>query len=461
MLDKELQPAAPTPLVRSLGVAGVLFLTLSVTTPASSVFVFVPDMLATAGTGAVWALAIAAVVCVATAYIYAELSSAWPVAGGEYVMVAHTLGPFAGFVMLGVNVFNNLIFLPVAGLGISDVLSVIVPGLPQLPVALGVVAACTIVGLFDIKINALVTGVFLALEVLTLAVVAVLGLGDAIRSPVDFLAHPVALAGGALHPASAASIGVATSIAIFALNGYGSAVYFGEEMHEAPSRITRAIMLALVATLALEAVPVVAALMGAPSLPALFASDNPFGEFVGTLGGSTAAKWVAVGVALAIINAIIAWVLACARFFYGTARDRAWGRPLDRWMVAIHPRWGSPWLATLILGAIGMALCFVDKALLEVWSGTGLIAIYAGIALAAVAGRRRGTSAHARYRMPLYPLAPAITGIALVYVTWTNWLDTEAGRPALIATAVQIAVAAGYYWLVLRRRGEWVVQIPE
>ena len=35
----------PTPLARSLGVLGVLFLTLSVTTPASSVFVIVPGML--------------------------------------------------------------------------------------------------------------------------------------------------------------------------------------------------------------------------------------------------------------------------------------------------------------------------------------------------------------------------------------------------------------------------------
>ena len=110
--------AAPAGLTRSLGVVGVLLLTLSVATPASSVFVIIPGMLQEAGTGAIWATVAAALVCVATAYIYAELSSTWPVAGGEYVMVAQTLGPLAGFVMLGVNVFNNLIFLPVAGLGI-------------------------------------------------------------------------------------------------------------------------------------------------------------------------------------------------------------------------------------------------------------------------------------------------------------------------------------------------------
>ncbi len=45
MLDEQLVPAALPGLTRSLGVAGVLFLTLSVATPASSVFVIVPGML--------------------------------------------------------------------------------------------------------------------------------------------------------------------------------------------------------------------------------------------------------------------------------------------------------------------------------------------------------------------------------------------------------------------------------
>jgi amino acid transporter len=461
MQDGQGQPAAPTPFVRSLGLVGVLFLTLSVTTPASSVFVFMPDMIAIAGTGAIWAFVIAALVCVATAFIYAELSSAWPVAGGEYVMVAQTIGPFAGFVMLGVNVFNNLIFLPVAGLGISAVLSVVIPALPEIPVALAVVAACTIVGLFDIRLNAAITGGFLLLEVVALMVVVWLGFGDALRSPVEFLTAPVAASGNALAPASLASIGVATSIAIFALNGYGAAVYFAEEMHEAPARIARAIMLALGLTLLLEGLPLVALLISAPDLPAVSASANPFGELVQQLGGPGLAKWVAIGIALAIINAIIAWVLACARFFYGTARDRSWGPPLDSWLVRLHPRFGSPWAATLLLGAAGMGLCFLPKASLEVWSGTGLIAIYAGIAVAVMIGRRSGASAHARYRMPLYPLWPLITIAALVYVTWTNWLDVETGRPALIATAVQIAIAAGYYWLVLRRRGAWTTHVPD
>lgn len=454
------EPIVPAvrPLTRSLGVVGVLFLTLSVTTPASSVFVIVPGMFQEAGTGAGIALAIAALVCVSTAFIYAELSSAWPVAGGEYVMAAHTLGPAAGFAMLGVNAVNNLLFPPVAALGVSAMLETVIPGLPAVPVAVAVMVGATLVALLNIRINAWITGVFLAVEVAAIGAIVALGFGEPARALGPLLAAPVMPgAAGALVPATPAAIGVATTIAIFALNGYGMAVYFGEEMHEAPHRIAGAILIALAATLVLEAAPLLAGLAGAADLSAFLTADDPFGALVAAKGGDGAARWVAIAIVVAIVNAIIACVLATARFFYSTARDRSWGRPVDVWLGAIHPRLDSPAIGTLIVGALGTAACFAPLTLLLVVSGAGLVAIYAGLALAALVGRGTGATAHTPYRMPLFPLAPLVTLAALGYVAWTSWRDLEEGRPVLIATAAQIALALAYYALVLRRRGGWQV----
>ncbi|WP_232473830.1 APC family permease [Sphingomonas sp. MA1305] len=461
MLDDQPLGRPVPPLTRSLGVMGVLFLTLSVATPASSVFVIVPGMLQVAGTGAIWAMVLAGIVCVATAFVYAELSSAWPAAGGEYVAVAQTLGPLAGFVMLGVNVFNNLFFPPVAGLGISAVLSTVWPGLPTVPVAVVVVTGATLIALLQIRVNAWVTGLFLLGEMLALAAIVALGLADRARPVGAMLLHPVMPSAAALVPASPAAIGLATSIAIFALNGYGAAVYFAEEMREPSRLIARAILASLVLTLVFEIAPTVALLVGAPDLHGAVTADDPFGLLARMRGGGWTADAIAIGVVIAIVNAIIACILACARFFYGTARDGSWGRPLDRWMAMIHPRLGSPWVGTLIVGGVGVACCFLPLTLLLVLSGTGLVAIYAGIAVAALVGRLNGATAHAAYRMPLFPLAPVATLIALGYVTWTSWLDPAEGRPGLIMTALQIAASAAYYVLVLRRRGDWRVHVPE
>ena len=458
MLDEQMLPDKPPALARSLGVAGVLFLTLSATTPASSVFVIIPGMLQAAGTGAIWAMILASLICVATAFIYAELSSAWPVAGGEYVAVAQTLGPMAGFVMLGVNVFNNVLFPPVAALGIASVMATVVPGLPAVPVAVAVMIGSTLVAILNIRVNAVITGLFLLVELAAVAVVMVLGFADHARPALQFLTHPMVATGQGFAPASAASVGVATTIAIFALNGYGMAVYFGEEMHEAPKRIARTILAALALALLFEGVPLLALLLARIDLGTLLTVDDPFGLLVRQRGSAGLSALVSVGIVLAIVNAIIACILACARFFYSTGRDRAWIPRIDDWLVAIHPRFDSPWIGTLIVGGMGTLACFLPMSMLLVLNGTGLVAIYGGIALATMAGRRGGASAHAPYRMPLYPLAPAVTLLALAYVVWTSWLDVGEGRPGLIATAAQIAGSVLWYKLVLCRRGQWKVQ---
>jgi amino acid transporter len=451
-----LPPPAPGPLPRSLGAAGILFLTLSAITPASSVFIIVPDMLKVAGTGALLAMLIAGLVCVATAYIYAELSSAWPIAGGEYVMVARTLGPLAGFVILGVNVVNNFIFPAVIGLGLSNVLATLLPGLPAVPVAVAMVVACTLVGILHIRVNAWVTGLFLAIELAALLLLFLLGAAEPVRPLADLLLHPAA-PGGTM-PASA--IGLATTIAIFALNGYGSAVYFSEEMHAPARGIARIVLLSLVLTLAVEILPLAATLAGASDLQAVFAAPDPFGLFVTQRGGPLLAGLVSLAVAIAIVNAAIASILAFARFFYSTGRDGVWGRRVDAWATAVHPRFGSPWLSTLMVGAIGIACCFLPLPLLLVLSGAGIAVTYLAIALAVMVGRSSGATAHGLYRMPLFPLAPLVTIAALAYIFWTSWQDAELGRPGLIATGAQIAASAAYYLLVLRRRGPWIVRDP-
>lgn len=439
---------------RSLGSIGVLLLTLSATTPASSVWVIVPEMLQVAGSGALIAMLLAAIVCVATAFVYAELSSAFPVAGGEYVMVGHTLGPLAGFVMLAINLVNNLLFPAVIGLGLSDVLSGLIPGLPTVPTAIAVVALSTLAGILHIRLNAWITGIFLAVELLALATIVVLGFAEPVRS---LFAAPAMAVGGGLGPATPVSIGLATTAAIFAMNGYGLAVYFGEEMLDASAKIARVVLVAACLTIAVELVPLAAALSGAPDLHRLFTDADPFGWFARTRGGDLMADLLAVAIALAILNAAIAGILAYARFFYSTGRDAIWGKLLDPWITMIHPRLGSPWIATLLIGAVSCVACLLPLRLLLVLSGAGIAVTYLGIALAAIVGRRTGATAQAAYRMPLFPVAPSVTIVALILVFWASWLDLETGRTGLIVTAGQMLIAALYYRFILRRRGEWAI----
>jgi len=442
-------------------VTGVLLLTLSAVTPASSVFVIVPGVIQMAGTGAFIAMAVAACIALAMALVYAELSSAYPVAGGEYSLMGHTLGPFVGFVFMVSNVVGSTMGPAVLSLGAGAYVNAIWPGVPTVPLALGIIGASMLLGVLNIRLNAWVTGAFLAVELLALIILGALGFMHARRPISEFLLHPMVVTHGHFAPASVASIGLATAVAVFAYNGFGAAVCFSEEMHEAPRRVSRAILLALGLTIAFEFIPMAAVLIGAPDLKAMIASERPFSDFVLVAGGRTLDTVVSLGVALAIVNAVIAIVLINARFYFSSARDRVWHGGVNALLTRLHSRFDSPWVATMLAGATGMATCFVPLHVLLVFTGAGVVVMYALLCLAVLAGRITGSTSHGVYRMPLFPLAPAVALAALIYVLYANWIDPDVGRPSLIVDLAIMTVAAPYYVMQRRRRGAaWFMSAP-
>lgn len=442
-------------------VIAVLLLTLSAVTPASSVFVSAPTLLAQAGSGALISMLLGAVLVAPIACVYAELSSAFPIAGGEYAMVGRTLGPAAGFAILGVTVVLNMLAPALLALGVSSNLATLIPGLDQTWTAVAVVAATTVLGVLHVRVNAWVTGVFLLLELMALAALVVLGAAHPHQPVQDLVLHPVMLAGGGFRAATPAAIGLAVSVAIFAYNGFGGAVYFVEEMHEAPRLVARAILWAGAISVATVFLPVAAVLIGAPDLKALLGAENPFADFLLKTGGPWLRTIIGAAVALAIFNAALATVLQNARFFYSSGRDEAW-RPaaINSAFLETHPRFNSPWIATLAAGGSAILACFIGLERLLVLTGAGLSVTYAALCVGTVAGRRTGSSATAAWRMPLYPWVPIVGFAGSAYALWAQWLDPDVGRKSLIATCAVLAVSLAYYALVLKRRGAWVIKDP-
>jgi amino acid transporter len=442
-----------------MGVVGTLLLTLSSVTPASSVFVIVPGVIQEAGSGALLSMIAAALLSFPIAFVYAELASAFPIAGGEYCMLGRTLGHGPGFAMLGLILVGNMLTPTALALGAATYLDVVWPGLNTTAVAIAIIVSTTVLAVLHVRTNAWVTGIFLLIEILALAVLAGLGLFHVARPLSEVVLHPVTLAAGSLQQTPLALIGLATSVSVFAYYGFSSAVYFTEEMHEAPRLISRTIFWAMVITVLTELVPVASVLIGAPDLKWLIASSNPFGEFVRTQGGPLLSEAISLAVALAIINAVLATLLQNARFLFSTGRDLAWHRHINDGLTRTHTRFRSPWIATLAAGGSSILTCFLGLKLVLVLTGTGIVLTYGGVCAATLAGRKNGSTAHASFRMWLFPWIPILGLAACAYILYANWLDTDTGRPSLIANIVCIAVSLIYYGFVLR--GRWVLRGPE
>jgi amino acid transporter len=447
-----------TTLKRTVRRLGVLLITLSGITPAASVFIMGQQVIGQAGTGAFLCFVAAGLLGLTTAYVYAELSSAFPVTGGEYSIIGRTLGAPWGFMALGLNLIGGGLGQAVTALGLAAYLQVVLPGLPALPTALAATLGTTLITVLNIRLNALITGAFLGVELLAIGVLTGLGVLHAQRPLFEIALHPVMLgAAGALAPASFAAIGMAMATATYAYNGYGGAVFFGEEMHEARSHMAWVVFWSLAIAVVAELAPITAVLVGAGDLKSMLGAAEPLPAFVVATGGPWLAKAVSLGVAFAIVNAMIAIGLINARQLYCSARDGAWPEPANRALAAIHPRFNSPWIATLVMGALTAAACFLDLKLLVMLTANGLVVLYAGVSLAAIAGRLNGSTASGDYRMPLFPLAPVLSLAALAAVAVADLMDPDTGRPSLIANLVVMAVFAAYWALYLRRRGGWAL----
>jgi amino acid transporter len=75
-------------LARSLTLRENILITLSTVTPASSVFIIIPSLIVGLAGGSVAAMVIAAFLAIFVGLCYAELSSRWPISGGEYTYLA-------------------------------------------------------------------------------------------------------------------------------------------------------------------------------------------------------------------------------------------------------------------------------------------------------------------------------------------------------------------------------------
>jgi amino acid transporter len=207
--------------------------------------------------------------------VYAELGSAFPLSGGEYAIVARVVGPFAGFVVMGVFTVLQMLVPAVLALGVSTYLGTVYRNLPVVPTKMVTIALGTAISILTVRVNAVVTGVFLAIEVLALLVLTVSGFLHVERSLADLVLHPVILSStkSSLVSAPLVMIGMATSISIYAYNGYSAAVYFGEETHQPERYVAHVVLWALGITIVTELVPLTAVLPGAPDLKALLSSS--------------------------------------------------------------------------------------------------------------------------------------------------------------------------------------------
>ncbi|MCZ0978358.1 APC family permease [Streptomyces diastatochromogenes] len=443
----------PQKLKRSIGVVGGTLLTLSCVTPASTLFVVVPDLFDGVGTYAALTIAIGSLLCIGVAFCYSELGTLIPSAGGEYAIVSTLSGRLAGWLVFVLSLLVVMIVPPVIAMGTADYLAPLVH-IPAPIAGAGVMLLATLAGLLDLRANAWITGIFLVLEVIAAGIVAILGFAHSQRGVGSLLHGQVAAGGGSHSLVTGAMVVSGLAIALFITQGFSTAVYLSEELENPRKNVARTVLATLAISTAVILVPVVAITLGAGDLETLTGGD--ISGMIAAWSNSAVGTFISLCVALAIINAGIVMVIQNSRVLFASARDKAWPEPVNNALSRLG-RFGSPWVATLLVGVPGAVLCFVNLDTLYGVTGVSVTGMYLLVAVAALFSRRGAHREVAAWRMPLWPAVPVLLIGVMAYILYMQ--DVE----YLLWTGGITAVATLYWVLYLRPRKEtrWLVSIPE
>lgn len=370
---------------------------------------------------AVWAIGGAVTLCGALSI--AELAASLPQAGGIYVFLREGWGRPAAFVFT----WSELVLIRAAGLsGIATVFGeyflrslgydpVLHPAAADYCAVAGIVIA-TIANVRGVQTGALMTATTSAAKFAALAAIALAavflgsGAGAALShfAPSDAPSH---LAPSHLAPPNASLFGLAFISVLWAYDGFADLPFLAGEVRDPARVLPRAI---IAGTLAIIAVYLTTNAAYLYVLPIDTVAKSPLiaADTMSALIGRAGASFVSIVVAISTFGAVNSDLLGAPRIFYAAAEDGLFFKTLGR----VHPTYRTPYISITFSALLGIA--FVLTGTFEQIADTAVLAIWPfyGLAVAGLYRLRRRSDLSRPYRVPGYPIVPAIFIAACIYL---------------------------------------------
>ena len=117
------------------------------------------------------------------------------------------------------------------------------------------------------------------------------------------------------------------------------------------------------------------------------------------------AKTIKIGAIIGLTSVILVLMYGQTRIFYTMARDGLLPKVFSR----VHPKFRTPWINTLVVGlAVAIAAGFFDINFLGDATSVGTLAAFGIVCLTVIWLRRTHPEIPRGYRVPLYPVIPAL-----------------------------------------------------
>lgn len=358
----------------------------------AGIYVLVGAVAADAGVWAPLAFALAGLIAAPTALSYAEFSTRIPEAAGEAAFVGAGFNTQAMALLVGLAIVAAGTMSAGAILrgGVGYSLAIVAADPVLMTLVLGLLlTGVAVVGVLE---SLSLVAVFTAIEVAGLALV--IWAGSTGAPSADYIA-----------PAAIVWPGVAMGgvLAFFAFIGFEDIVNMAEEVEHPTRTMPKSILWALAITSAIYALVAWAAVRVVP-LPLLGGSESPL-ALVWETGRGGDARFLSSIAVFATLNGVLAQIVMASRVLYGLGRRT----PALAVFHHGHPRFGTPVLATVLIGGATIILSLAgDVAGLAGITTAILLSVFVLVNFALILQKRRALEAPFRV-----PMAVPVTGFVL------------------------------------------------
>lgn len=405
-----------------------------------------------AGPAVLLSFLVAGVVCALAGLCYAELSSTLPVSGSAYTYSYTTIGEFAAWIMGALLLLEYGLAASVVAVGWSGYVvsllgdyGIVIPpeltgpaghalirdgapvldaagnavttlfNLPALLICLAL-AGLLVVGVSEsAKVNNVIVAIKMSVIIAFILVVGwfVIDNFDTLKGNWDpFIPEPT----GEKGEFGWGGVFRAASIVFFAYIGFEAVSTAGQEAKNPKRDMPIGIIGSLaVCTILYILVSIVLTLV--VNYKTLNVPD-PVAVAVDALGPQWAwfAKLIKVGAIIGLTSVVLVLMYGQTRIFYTMARDGL----LPRVFSTIHPKFKTPWVNTVLVGVLtACAAAFFDINTLGDMTSVGTLAAFGIVCLSVIWLRRTHPEIPRGFKVPLYPVLPALGIIACFALIFT------------------------------------------
>ena len=389
-----------------------------------------------------------AVISMAGALCYAELSTAYPHAGGDYHFLTLAYGKQTSFLYAWAKAMViNTGSIALLAFVFGDYMSKVVPlGAGSSVIwAAGIIVLLTLINILGLHVSSRLQSLLTGVEVLGLVAIAIAGFmaaGPQAAQPEAFSSTP-----------PIGLLGLALVFVLLTFGGWNEAAYISAEVQGGTRSIVKVIVTSL-SVITLIYLLVNLALLQGLGIQGLADSKVPGADLLKAALGPFGEKAMGVFVAVATLTSINATLIVGARANYALGRDWPALRFLGHW----QPQRGSPTAAYVSQGVISLALvgfgayqasgfeAMVEFTAPVFWSFLALV----GIAVFIL--RVRDRNQHRPFRVPLYPFTPLLFVTSCGYLAYSSMVYAQSKGALHISLAVMLFGAGALLVMALGSR---------